>query len=1143
MRDFMNRSKIIKFIVLLAVLGLSACGGGGGGGKDKNNNPGPTTPTLSIAAASVVEGDAATSDLVFTVTLSAAASSLVSADYSSADASADQTDYTAVSGQLDIAAGDTSGTITVEILGDTVIEADEQFTVALSNPVNATMASSAATGTITNDDFPRLSIANAVITEGDSGAVGMSFDVTMDLPAIGDVTVDYVSSNLVATAGNDFTAVNATLTIAEGDTAATIEVLINGDNDIELDEQFVVNLLNPSSNVLIDDDEASGLIVNDDFPKLSIGPSIVSELDVGTRTLAMPLTLDAAALEDLEVSYATADGTAIAGDDYIAASGSITIPAGDLTSNIPIETVGDTIVENSEALQVSITGLQGAAEIDVSAARGTILDNDGPPSGPQLFGFSAAVGEGDSGMADLNFLVLLDEPQPGDVSVDYATVDGSATAPDDYLASSGTITIPAGVTESTIVVNVIGDTDDENDEQLSLQLSNATAGVTIVTPQLAGTIIDDDVPSQVRPRLNISNSSLTEADSGTTDMIFAVSLSEVATTIVSADFATEADTATEGADYTAVNGTVTFAIGETAAVISVPVVGDTFTEDNERFRVRLSNLIGEADFGDTLATGTIITDEPIARVTISNTSTLEGDSGTVDMLFRVSTFVASVDPVSFDFTTSDVTAVDGEDYVGATGSGQIAAGEFDATIPVTIIGDTDNEDDETFTVTLDNLSLNATFADQTATGAVVNDDGSPGWQTPQILADGYEPDVDMNSIGNGAAVWKTSDPFFPLDDAATGSLIVAGVLQPIIQIDLGRANDPKVVATGGTEAIALWNTRELESSVYRAGAWTTSPVQDGLNFNHRIAGNESGNAVAVWQRDPINTGSYYNIWRAVFDPVAGIFLPPERVEFDDTGFAHAPHVGINAAGDALIVWTQTFSDNSLSGVYYDHYDAATQLWTGATLITGMGLAWHAPMGLAMQSDGKAALAVRTDSFPYDSTEVWRFDPVIQQWSSLGTANSGAANPRQMGLSSIAVDGNDNIFVSWQQEPETDSYWQIWARRFDNVSDDWSSAPIRLENAGLVDPHEGFDIAADAAGNAIIVWVQNVGTLTGRDTRVRAARYTIADDDWSPAEQIDDENEGTESIEPRIAMDANGNAVVVWQYWPEGQIGSNRFIKP
>ncbi|MGI9272726.1 MAG: Calx-beta domain-containing protein [Woeseiaceae bacterium] len=1124
------------------MFGLTACGGGGGG-KGNGNNPAPAGPALSIAAASVVEGDAATSNLVLTVSLSPAATSTVSVDYSSADASADQTDYTAVSGRLDIAAGDTSGSITVEILGDTIIESDEQFTVALSNAVNATIASSAATGTITNDDFPRLSIANAVITEGDSGTIAMSFDVMMDLPAIGDVTADYVSSNLVATAGNDFTAVNGTLTIAEGDTAATVEVIVSGDNEIELDEQFVVNLLNPSSNVLIDDDEATGLIINDDFPKLSIGPASVSELDAGTRTLAMPLTLDAAALEDLEVSYMTADGTAVAGDDYVAASGSVTIPAGDLTTNIPIETVGDTVIENSEAFQVSITGLQGAAEIEIDAARGTILDNDGPPSGPQLFGFQAFVSEGDSGLAMLNFLVLLDEPQPGDVSFDYVTADGSAMAPDDYVAGSGTVVIPAGATEASVVVSVVGDTDDENDEQLTLQLSNATAGVTIVTPQLSGTIIDDDMPSQARPRLNISGSSLTEGDSGTDDMVFAVSLSEVATTIVSADFVTEADTATEGADYTAVNGTVTFAIGDTAAVISVPVVGDTFTEDNERFRVRLSNLIGEADFGSTVGTGTIITDEPIARIRIADTSVLEGDSGTVDMLFTVSTFVSSVDPVSFDFTTSDGTAIDGEDYVGATGSAQIAAGEFETTFPVTVNGDTDNEDDETFTVTLDNLSLNATFANQLATGAVVNDDGSPGWQTPQLLGDGFEPDVDMNSIGNGAAVWKTRDPFFPLDDAATGSMILAGVLQPVIQIDLVRANDPKVVAMGGTEALAVWNTRELESSAYRAGTWTTSPVQDGLNFNHRVAGNESGHAVTVWQRDPVNTGSYYNNWRAVFDPVAGVFLPPEQLEFDDTGFAQAPFVAMNSAGDAMIVWTQSFSNSSLSGVYFDHYDAATQVWSGATLVTGMGIGWHAPMGLAMQSDGRVAMVVRADGFPNDSTELWRFDPTTSQWSSLGTANSGAGIPRQMGLSVVAVDGNDNLFVSWQQEPDTSSAWQIWARRFDNASDDWSSGPIRLEQAGLVDPHDGFDIAADTEGNSIVVWVQNVGTFTARDTRVRAARYTIANDDWGPAEQIDDENEGTESIEPRIAMDTNGNAVVVWQYWPEGQIGSNRFIKP
>lgn len=1134
--------KATSVLLMAAMSALTACGGGG---KDQpaNNPTGTTTPTLSIAPASVDEGDAATGDLVFTVSLSAAASSTVSVDFSSADATADQSDYTSVSGQLDIAAGATSGTITVEILGDTIIEADEEFTVALSNPVNATIATANAVGTIRNDDFPLLSIATVSIDEGDSGTTPLTFDITLDQQGIGDISVDYVSSNLVATAGSDFTASNGTVTIPEGDTLVTVDVLVNGDDDIEQDEQFVMNILNASSNARIDVDEANGVIINDDFPKITLGPASVTEADLGTRALAMPITLDAAGYEDLEIGYATADGSAIAGDDYTQASGTVVIPAGDVIANIPVDTLGDTVAENSEAFEVSISLMQGTADIEVGAARGTILDNDGPPSDPQIFGFPTAVAEGDAGTTDMRFLILLDQVQTRDTSVDYSTADVTATAPDDYVATSGTALIPAGMTEFPVDIAINGDTDAESDELLHLLLSNATAGISIVTPQLNGTIADDDTTNQPRPRLTISNSSLDEGDTGAVDMTFALSLSIPATTAVTIDYVTEDDTATAGADYTTVSGTVTFAIGDTTAVINVPVLGDNFTEDNERFRVRLSNLTGDADLGNSIANGTIITDEPVARISISNAGMLEGDSGTQDLLFTVSTFVASVDPITFDYTTADDTALAGEDYVAATGSGQIPAGDFETTIAVTINGDTDNEDDETFDIALDNLSLNATFSDQMATGAVLNDDGSPGWQTPQILGDGYEPDVHMNAQGNGAAVWGTSGGSIPQLDSVNASLITASALTTTTQVDVSRSREPKVTALSGDEVLAVWPNLDVESSLYRGGSWTTTPVLDGLNWFIQLAGNANGDAIAVWQRDPVNTGSYYNLWRARFDPVAGVFLPAELFEFDDTGFTHSLLVDMNAAGDIIIVWTQSFSDFTKTGVYFDWYDASAQLWTGPTKIGGLPLGGLEPNDLVLPDDGRAVLVLRANSSSYRATELWRLDPAGLQWSALGTASAGAPIQRQMGLSAVAVDGNDNVVVVWQQEPQASSGWTMWARHWDDAADDWGSAPIRLEGGGNVYPSDGLDVVADPLGNAIAVWVQNVETSPNFDIRLRAARYAATNQDWGPAEQIDDPDEGRESIDPAIAVDASGNAVVVWKYHPEGKIGANRFVAP
>ena len=114
----------------------------------------PILPTLSIADVVVTEGNAATTT-TFTVTLSAAAAGAVTVSYATADGTATAgSDYTATSGTLSFAAGETTKTITVAIAGDTVVEPDETFTVNLSAATGATIADAGALGTIVNDDGP-----------------------------------------------------------------------------------------------------------------------------------------------------------------------------------------------------------------------------------------------------------------------------------------------------------------------------------------------------------------------------------------------------------------------------------------------------------------------------------------------------------------------------------------------------------------------------------------------------------------------------------------------------------------------------------------------------------------------------------------------------------------------------------------------------------------------------------------------------------------------------------------------------------------------------------------------------------------------------------------------------------------------------
>ena len=225
------------------------------------------TVSISIGNASVTEGNTGTANTLFTVSLSAASANTVSVHYASADGTAMAgSDYTAVSGTLTFAPGETSKTISVAVAGDTINEPDETFVVNLSNPSNATIADGQGQATILNDDPPppSLSIGDVTVNEGNSGVTSAVFSVTLSSASSQTVTVNYASADGSAkVATKDYVAVSGTLTFAPGQTTGTIVVSITGDRKREKDETFFVNLSSPS-NATIARGQGRGTIRNDD---------------------------------------------------------------------------------------------------------------------------------------------------------------------------------------------------------------------------------------------------------------------------------------------------------------------------------------------------------------------------------------------------------------------------------------------------------------------------------------------------------------------------------------------------------------------------------------------------------------------------------------------------------------------------------------------------------------------------------------------------------------------------------------------------------------------------------------------------------------------------------------------------------------
>jgi len=246
--------------------------------------------------------------------------------------------------------------------------------------VNATIADGQGLGTITNDDFtlPSISINDVSVAEGNTGTTNAVFTVTLS-PASGQtVTLNYSTANGSATAGSDYVATSGTLTFNPGDTTKTITVLVNGDTVVEANEDFFVNLSNVV-NATIADGQGLGTIINDDtFPpvSLSINDVSVTEGNTGTTNAVFTVTLSAASGQTVAVNYSTANGSATAGSDYVATSGTLTFNPGDTTKTITVVVNGDTVVEPNETFFVNLTTATNATIADGQGV-GTILDDDG----------------------------------------------------------------------------------------------------------------------------------------------------------------------------------------------------------------------------------------------------------------------------------------------------------------------------------------------------------------------------------------------------------------------------------------------------------------------------------------------------------------------------------------------------------------------------------------------------------------------------------------------------------------------------------------------------------------------------------------------------------------------------------------------
>ena len=751
-----------------------------------DNETAPTV-TLALGSTSISENGGSTG-----VTASIGATdALTEANIVITVGAASSSDYNLTTNRtLTIAAGQRSSTGTVSI---TAVD-NSDWAASKSVTVTGTVTAPAGIGnpssqtlTITNDDFPTLTISSPAVTEGDSGQTSMTFTVTRSYAIPASSTVAYaeitaMSDRGTATSGTDFAALTAgTLTFASGSSATqSFTVMVNGDTTPEPYETVKVRLSGTTNAVLSGGGttlDGTGIIQNDDTPTVSINTPTATEGNSGSVDLTFTVSLNYPFTQQVTVGYADAGtGTATSGTDYTAiTAGTLTFVAGDSSETITVSVQGDAIDEPNETILVTLSSLTGAVfsgGVSSITGTGTITDDETPAFSID----SPSVTEGDSGSTNLVFTVSLSQRSYQQATVSYADASsGTATSGTDYTSvTAGMLTFAAGETSKTIAVSVTGDTSDETDETVVITLSNESAGTSITTASGTGTIEDDD------PKISIDSPSVVEGDSSSVNLTFTVTLSASSTSQYTVNYADAGTgTAISGTDYTAVvAGMLTFAVGETSKTITVSVAGDTNFEANETVVVALSDVSSGASIAMASGTGTIVNDDP--GLSIDSPNVVEGDSGSVDLTFTVTLLPAATVPVTVNYADAGTgTATSGRDYTAiAAGRLTFSVGTTSRMITVSVTGDTVNEMNETVVLTLSNATGGAGIATLSGTGTITDND-TPGFS------------INSPSVAEG--------------DSSTANLTFTVSLRPASyqQVTVDYADAGNGTATSGTDYAAI----------------------------------------------------------------------------------------------------------------------------------------------------------------------------------------------------------------------------------------------------------------------------------------------------------------------------------------------------
>lgn len=610
--------------------------------------------------------------------------------------------YSILSGNTGNAFKIDSNTGVVAVNTTSAIDFETQETYSLvvrATDTNGSFKDATITINVQNTDSDIvLTIADSGITEGNSGTSNMTFTVTASETLVNNLSFSYAIAEQTATYPEDYTVESGSATMLSGTKTVTFNIPIVGDAIVETNETFEVSLNSLSAGTT--SGTAQGLITDNDNAVLTISDAAASE---GNGKIDFTVKLTGAVQGGLTVGYDLSDVSATGGDDYNEASGTVVFAGtNNETKVISVPISNDNIVELQETFQVSLSTSKPSVNADDKAI-GTINDNDGTAT---LYIGNKTLNE--DGSAD--FEVSVDKPVQGGFVVNYSAIDGTAELTSDFTLSGSSLSFSGIVETKSFKVNGVDDAVVEGSENFTIKLTSPS-GLVDASSTAVGTIIDNDVAN-----VTVEDVDVTEGGTAT----FTLKLNKAVDGGMTISYSLNDNGADKSVDYNEpASRDIKFAgTANETHTFTVSTKEDDIVEASEEFIVTLESdksLVGVDD----VATGTIIDNDGVASITVSNIEVNEGDNAR----FALQLDKAVQGGVTINYATSNNSAISSQDYTAKSSSVTFdgTANEIEY-VTISTLEDAVVESSENFTIGLteahDLVSVTAS-----ASATIKDDDG------------------------------------------------------------------------------------------------------------------------------------------------------------------------------------------------------------------------------------------------------------------------------------------------------------------------------------------------------------------------------------------------------------------------------------